>query len=174
MHYATFPFKRMHYATLRLLVPIAARHDLTPARFDILHALILKPIGPRILPYQIRIAKALGICRSTICKMVKALEKAGFIKRTVELWDQRCRRLELTPYGRRCLLRVLKALRSREVDRALRASLVPSLGRSYARRSAFIHRLVHTVHRLNMALNRDVALNFFPIPPPDFPWNTKI
>jgi DNA-binding MarR family transcriptional regulator len=171
MHYVSYPFKRAHHECLKLLRPIAARHDLTPARFDLLNTLLVKH-RYAIFPYQVAIAKALRLCRSTICKMVKALEKAGFIKREKNYYDRRFHVLKLTTYGRRCLLRVLKALRRREIDRTLRHSFVHIMSTSRARRAAFIYRLVLSVQRFNTALNRNFGPDLYPLPHPDFPWNT--
>lgn len=170
MHYFTYPLKRAHHETMKLLRPIAARHDLTPARFDLLNTLLVRHHRRGIVPHQVDIAKTLHLCRSTICKMVGALEKAGFLTRQVNDIDQRYRVLRLTVYGRRCLLRVLKTLRRRELDRALLNAFVPMMGVSYGRRAAFIHRLVNSVRRLDIALNRNYATTFYPVPDPDFHW----
>jgi DNA-binding MarR family transcriptional regulator len=172
MHYVTFPFKRAHHECLKLLRPIAARHNLTPARFDLLNTLLVKNGRPSIYPYQVAIAKALRLCRSTICKMVKALEKAGFVKGEPHHYDRRYRFLKLTAYGRRCLLRVLKTLRRREIDRTLRDAFVRNMSISRAKRAAFIYRLVLSVRRFNSALDRYFGPDLYPLPRPDFPWNT--
>ncbi|MEO7113762.1 MAG: MarR family winged helix-turn-helix transcriptional regulator [Polyangiaceae bacterium] len=174
MHYLTYSFKRAHHEGLKLLRPIAARHDLTPARFDILNTLLKRRRGATICPYQVAIAETLRLCRSTICKMVKALEKAGFVKREEHYYDRRYRFLKLTAYGRRCVLRVLKALRRREIDRAILHSLVNISRISRAKRAAFVNQLVHSVRRFNIARDRYFAPDFYPIPTPDFPWSTKI
>jgi DNA-binding MarR family transcriptional regulator len=172
MHWATFPLKRAHHETLKLLRPIAARHNLTPARFDLLLTLRVPHRCPAIFPYQVAIAKVLRLSKSTICKMVAALEKAGFVRSEENYYDRRYHVLKLTTYGRRCLRRVLKELRRREVDRTLLRSFIPILGVSRARRSAFLHRFIHKVRRFNVALDRTFEPNLYRVPDPDFPWDT--
>lgn len=162
MHHLTFVLKRAHHATLKMLRPIAARYDLTPARVDLLNILLVRDFGPAIMPYQAAIARALGLCRSTICKMVVALEKAGFVKRVLALWgDQRCRRIKLTPYGRRCLLRVLKAIRGRVVERPLYNALT-RYARTRDARTTFIHELDQRAMRLSFALGDRAGQSFYP------------
>lgn len=164
MHHTTFSLKRAHHVTLKVLRPIAAKHDLTPARFDVLNILLLRDLHPQVMPFQAAIARALGLCRSTICKMVKALEKGGFVKRGVAMWgDQRCQHVKLTPYGRRCLLRVLKAIRAREVDRPLLRSLSRFWSDSHEKRATFLRELTNHAQRLRLALTGDFEPNFYPI-----------
>lgn len=172
MNYLTFALKRAHHVTLKLLRPVAAKHDLTPARFDLLNVLLVRNNKPKIMPYQASIARALGVTRSTICKMVVALEKAGFVTRVLAMWgDRRCRRVKLTPYGRRCLLRVLKAIRGGAVDRPL----FKGTGRwasTRDERTIFIHELDTLAMRLSWGLgdravlgfNRSVRLPWHPSP----------
>jgi DNA-binding MarR family transcriptional regulator len=107
MHVVPFLLKRAYQASLKMLRPLAARHDLTPARFDLLYAL---RVIQRYSPYQTVLSNRLGVSRPTICKMVRALEKAGFLERRVATRDRRYRHLTLTRYGRRCLARLLKRL----------------------------------------------------------------
>jgi DNA-binding MarR family transcriptional regulator len=107
MHAVPFLLKRAYQASLKMLRPIAARHDLTPARFDLLYA--LKAIRCYAQD-QTALAKRLGVTRPTVCKMVRALEKAGFIERHVDTRDRRFRRLELTQHGQRRFTKLLKRL----------------------------------------------------------------
>jgi DNA-binding MarR family transcriptional regulator len=165
MHNLTFVLKRAHHNTLRMLRPIAAKHDLTPARFDLLNILLLRDFHQQVMPYQAAIARALGLCRSTICKMVKALVKAGFVERKVAMWgDQRCQRLKLTPYGRRCLLRILKAIRNRAVERPLLKALV-RWGRTRDERNTFLHALELRAFRLSWALGEWTVFSPHPATP---------
>jgi DNA-binding MarR family transcriptional regulator len=162
MHQLTFVLKRAHHATLKMLRPIAAQYDLTPARVDVLNILLVRDFGPTIMPYQAAIARALGLCRSTICKMVVALEKAGFVKRVLALWgDQRCRCVKLTPYGRRCLLRVLKAIRSRAVERPLFNALT-RWTRTRDERTIFMHELDARAMRLSSGLGDRAQQGLYP------------
>jgi DNA-binding MarR family transcriptional regulator len=173
MHHLTFVLKRAHHATLKMLRPIAAQYDLTPARIDILNILLLRNFRPGIMPYQAAIGRALGLCRSTICKMVIALEKAGFVKRVLALWgDQRCRRVKLTPYGRRCLIRVLKALRSRAVERPLFKALT-RWTRTRDERTTFVCELDLGAFRLSRGLGDRAVDGFYPAVGLPMPWRRR-
>jgi len=164
MHYVSFALKRAHHVTLKMLKPIAARHDLTPARFDVLNTLLLRKGGPLVFPQQNHIAKALGLSRSTICKMVRALEEGGLVRRCVDYFDRRCRRLKLTHYGRRCLLGVLKAIRRREVERPLLRPIFRPWLHSRAQRGKFIYKLAWNLCRFNNGM-RDGAEPAYPTLP---------
>jgi DNA-binding MarR family transcriptional regulator len=107
MHAIPFRLKRAFQASLKMMRPIAALHDLTPARFDLLYAL---QAIQRYSKSQTQLADRLGVSRPTICKMVGALEKAGFLVRRVAAFDRRHRDVVLTPYGRRCFSKLLKRL----------------------------------------------------------------
>jgi len=107
MHAIPFRLKRAYQASLKMLRPIAARHDLTPARFDLLYALrAMRPYAQD----QTALSNRLGVTRATIGKMVRALEKAGFLERHPSTRDRRYRRLEITRYGRRCFAKLLKRI----------------------------------------------------------------
>jgi DNA-binding MarR family transcriptional regulator len=163
MHHLTFAFKRTHHASLKLLKPIAARADLTPARFDLLYVLHVK--GDVIEPYQYRIAKVLGLCRSTICKMVRAMEKAGLLKRSPEiLFDHRRRRVTLTRYGRHCIRLVLKAIRRRVVERPLLQSTTFYKCDTHDKRFDFILDLARSVGRVLIGLRGGWAPELYPVP----------
>lgn len=164
MNHTTFVLKRAHHATLKLLRPIAAKHDLTPARVDVLNILLLRNNRLKIMPFQAAIARALGVCRSTICKMVVALEKAGFVQRVLALWgDERCRRIKLTRYGRRCILRILKAIRAREVERALNRS-VANWALTRAERVVFFHELTLRAKRLAWGIGDKSVTTLYELP----------
>jgi DNA-binding MarR family transcriptional regulator len=161
MHELPFAFKRAHHATLRLLRPLAARHHLTPARFDLLYVLHVK--GHTIEPYQFRIAEVLGLCRSTICKMITAMEKAGLVERRREvLFDHRRRRVRLTRYGRHCIRRALKAIRRREIEKPLLQSVTFYLCATRNRRFAFIVDLVAHLRRVLRGLRDPAKLLLYP------------
>ena len=151
MHQLPFILKRAHHATLSLLRPLAARNDLTPARFDLLYVLHRK--GGSVEPYQFRIAQVLGLSRSTICKLVKAMEKAGLVERSREIiFDHRRRRVRLTRYGRRCVRRVLKAIRLREIDRPLLESVSFWKCNTGKERTDFIVDLIGRMRRVLIGL----------------------
>jgi DNA-binding MarR family transcriptional regulator len=174
MHNLTFVLKRAHHTTLRMLRPIAAKHDLTPARFDVLNLVLARDNGPSVVPYQAAIARALGLCRSTICKMVIALEKAGFVKRVMAVWgDQRCRQIKLTPYGRRCLLGILGAIRNLAVERPL-FDAVGRWTRTGTRdeRATFVRELEQHAFRLSFTLGAWPV--FSPYPPTALPYRPEL
>jgi DNA-binding MarR family transcriptional regulator len=164
MHHTAFALKRAHLASLRVLRPIAACHDLTPARFDVLNAILTRARGPNIVPFQAEIARALGVTRSTICKMVIALEKAGFVTRCWASWDQRCRRVKLTPYGRRCALRMLKTIRRRLVERPLLRSLARFWTDSRVERELALYELSSHASRLWTGLSGIFGRELYRVP----------
>jgi DNA-binding MarR family transcriptional regulator len=163
MHHLPFSFKRAHHATLKLLRPIAARNGLTPARFDLLYVLHAK--SGEVEPYQFRIAKFLGLCRSTICKMVGAMEKLGLVERSPEyLFDHRRRRVRLTRYGRHCIRLVLKAIRRREVEKPLLESVRFWCCNTLRKRLDFILDLGTHVRRLTHGLHDGANDRIYRIP----------
>jgi DNA-binding MarR family transcriptional regulator len=163
MHHLPFSFKRAHHATLKLLAPIAARAGLTPARFDLLYVLHVK--GDTVEPYQFRIAQVLGLCRSTICKMIKAMEKAGLVARNPEmLFDHRRRRVTLTRYGRHCIRLVLKAIRRREVEKPLLQSASFYRCNTHDKRFDFILDLANSVQRVLIGLHGGWVNLVYPVP----------
>lgn len=164
MHHLPFAFKRAHRATLKLLSPIAARAGLTPARFDLLHLLHARP--SMVEPFQCRIAKLLGLCRSTICKMLKAMEKIGLVQRARDMMvDQRYRRVTITRHGRWCIRRVLKAIRRREVEKPLLKSMSFWNCDTRNKRRDFSVDLAQRIRRLLIGLNDRMFLsNPYPVP----------
>ncbi len=116
MHALPFAFKHAHLASLKLLRKFTASEELTPARFDLLYALHVSR-GRR--PYQWRLAQTLGVSRATICKMVKGLCRLGFLEISATK-TRRQRRITVTRYGRKRFARVLKAVRRRKVEAAIR------------------------------------------------------
>src|ERR1700689_1444636 len=163
MHQLPFALKRAHHATLKLLQPIAARNGLTPARFDLLYVLHAKTGD--VEPYQFRIAKFLGLSRSTICKMVRAMEKLGLVERSREIiFDQRRRRVTLTRYGRRCIRLVLKAIRRREIEKPLLESVSFWKCSTRDKRFDFILDLTDHVRRVLIGLCDGAYYWFYPGP----------
>ncbi len=163
MHQLPFAFKRAHHATLKLLHPIAARNGLTPARFDLLYVLNAKSGWGG--PYQFHIAQLLGVCRSTICKMVRAMEKIGLVERRREIiFDGRRRRVIITPKGRCCIRRVLKAIRRREIEKPLLDSVAFWSCETRNKRFDFIVDLGHHVGRLLRGLGDRAECRPYPMP----------
>jgi DNA-binding MarR family transcriptional regulator len=162
MHYLPFLFKRAHHATLKLLHPIAARSGLTPARFDLLYVLHAKT--GMVPPYQFRVAQLLGLSRSTICKMIKAMEKIGLVQRSPEIvFDRRCRRVKITAYGRRCIRQVLKVMRRREIENPLLVSVSFWNCKTRKQRLDYLRGLGNGVGRVLLGLGDWALFRMYPI-----------
>jgi DNA-binding MarR family transcriptional regulator len=103
-----FSLKRAYHGSLRVgrraLVPIRCE-GLTPARLDMLRALE----GDDFLP-QRELQRILGVTKTTVSRMVRALEELGYVKRDRDEADRRCIFVWLTERGCDCLYRVKKAL----------------------------------------------------------------
>jgi DNA-binding MarR family transcriptional regulator len=104
MHSAFFSLKRAYHGTLRLTRTALTEMGLTAARFDMLFALSEYRRGL----LQGSLLRVLGVGRTTVSRMLGALEKLGLVKRTVVKRDRRRKRVELTPLGR---LRIALAYR---------------------------------------------------------------
>ncbi|HEX7665697.1 MAG TPA: MarR family winged helix-turn-helix transcriptional regulator [Polyangiaceae bacterium] len=116
MHEVAFSLKRGHWRCQRYLGALAARHGLTPARFDVLLA-AYKMQG---YAYQSTIARKLGVRRSTVCKMMRAMEELGILVRLDRnYFDRRFRRWKITEHGMACLTKIMKMIRAGEVARVL-------------------------------------------------------
>jgi DNA-binding MarR family transcriptional regulator len=96
MHSAFFALKRAFHSTLRLTRTGLAEMGLTAARFDMLFALNEYRRGL----LQGSLLRVLGVGRTTVSRMLGALEKLGLVKRTVVKRDRRRKRVELTALGR--------------------------------------------------------------------------
>jgi DNA-binding MarR family transcriptional regulator len=96
MHMAFFALKRAYQGTLRLTRVALAEMGLTAARFDMLFA--LQEYRRGLL--QSSLLRVLGVGRTTVSRMLGALEKLGLVKRTIVKRDRRRKRVELTPLGR--------------------------------------------------------------------------
>jgi len=113
MHYLSFAFKRAHYASLRATRPFATKFGLTPARFD----LICCALRLRGTAYQANIARSLGVSQVTVCRMVRAMEQGGLIRRVRIYGDTKKWRICLAKAGRRCFYLVLRSLQPRPLQR---------------------------------------------------------
>jgi DNA-binding MarR family transcriptional regulator len=90
-----FQVKRAYYATLNFTRPSLRGFGLTPARFDLIIALLKG--GHRATQSMIR--RKLGVARSTVSRMLAAMEKAGLVTRERDPRDGRERCVELTAEG---------------------------------------------------------------------------
>jgi DNA-binding MarR family transcriptional regulator len=91
-----FSLKRAHHSAVRVTRGPAATWGLTPARFDMMHALSRCPYGAS----QSWLRQALGVSRATVSRMLKSLEELGLLTRRRCDEDRRTRWIELTEEGR--------------------------------------------------------------------------
>jgi len=109
MHFTYFSVKRLFLSAMhKVQMPMLRRLGLTPARFDVLF--ILHQPDKRS-SRQRDLWKALGVSRATICKMMKLLERLGFLTRS--RWTRKRVYVALTDLGRAVLRHALKTLRLR-------------------------------------------------------------
>jgi DNA-binding MarR family transcriptional regulator len=96
-----FMIRRAHQIAVSVFLEETAELKVTTTQYGILHLLKHRPNLD-----QITIARLLGLDRSTTGMVVKTLETAGLISRTVGATDKRRRDLELTPAGEAVLARL--------------------------------------------------------------------
>ncbi len=94
-----FGAKRAFYATLRVARPALAELGLTPARFDLMYALLPAADQTFFRLRQSELRDVLGVSGATVCRMLRSLETLGFIKRRREESEKRQRIVELTKEG---------------------------------------------------------------------------
>jgi len=97
MHAAFFGLKRAYQSTLKITRKDLAAFGLTSARFDLLYAIARDPLG---WIAQSRLRRVLGVSRTTVSRMVTALESLGLLGRTRDPTDGRQRIIRLTRGGR--------------------------------------------------------------------------
>jgi DNA-binding MarR family transcriptional regulator len=104
-----FGVKRAFYATLNITRPVLAGFGLTPARYDVLYAIVDADTQHGVCP-QRSLWRVLGVARSTISKLLRNLEELGLVRR--ERWsiDRRQRYVSLTALGRVRLQRAHRSL----------------------------------------------------------------
>ena len=101
-----FGVKRMHLAVNRWALWKLKEFGVTPARFD-----LMRMIYDRNYQWvQSHLREELGVTRATISRMLKSLEKLGWIERKPNSWDRRTRDCVLTYEGRRVVAAVMSAL----------------------------------------------------------------
>ena len=108
-----FLIRRAHQIAVSLFLEETGELRITTTQFGILHLLKHRPRLD-----QISVAKFLGLDRSTTGMVLKTLETAGLIGRTIGETDRRRRTLALTPAGEKMLLR-LKGPAQRVMQRQL-------------------------------------------------------
>ena len=101
MHKLLFSLKRAHQASLRFSRLMLTGKRLTPARYDLLHALRLRT-GIYGMT-QGRLHRVLGVCRATVSRMLGSLEELGLVRRKVNPIDRRRKDVWITDEGFACL-----------------------------------------------------------------------
>jgi DNA-binding MarR family transcriptional regulator len=101
-----FGAKRVHLAVNRWAARVLRAFGLTPARFDLMRLIYER--GYRFSQDSLR--HRLGVARSTVSRMLRALEALGFVTREVDDSDRRTRMCTLTFEGRRAAASVMSAL----------------------------------------------------------------
>jgi DNA-binding MarR family transcriptional regulator len=96
MHAIFFGLKRAHHGTLRITRDVIRSMGLTAARFDMLYAVKLRKRGM----LQSALRRTLGVCRTTVSRMLASLEDLGLVTREAYAADRRQRFVKLTTLGR--------------------------------------------------------------------------
>ena len=120
MHAFAFGAKRAFHSFLRVMrKPMRLWPGLTGARFDLMSTFFRGDYErPAVVhPRQSDVRRALGVSASVVSRMLRALEKLGWVQRWRECLDRRVWRCSLTPRGvqvireaRRLLLRAAERL----------------------------------------------------------------
>jgi DNA-binding MarR family transcriptional regulator len=107
-----FASKRAYHAILRVTRRPLRVLGLTAARFDLMYALM--PHGEsldRCPAYQSELRQELGVSAPTVSRMLRSLEKLGWVERCRPVCgDQRQREVTLTDAGLECIRTAYKAI----------------------------------------------------------------
>jgi DNA-binding MarR family transcriptional regulator len=102
-----FGAKRAFHGFLRITRGPFKDNGITAARFDLMYAVHKNDPGGRGtygVVLQSELWRTLGVTPSVVCRMLKALEALGLIRREVPKYsDRRQRRVLLTEKGRQCV-----------------------------------------------------------------------
>ncbi|MEZ4260136.1 MAG: MarR family transcriptional regulator [Polyangiaceae bacterium] len=105
MHSIVFDIKRLHLTGQRHMLAALKWHGLTPARFDVLRLVMM---GVR---RQSDICRALGLARSTVSRMLTAMERRGLIRRTARAPQRAPKRVRMTHQIYRRFIRLFQESR---------------------------------------------------------------
>src|SRR6185436_12640271 len=97
MHVLSFAAKRVHLRWLMTVKRVARDFGVTPARFDVLYALVKR--GGTTL--QAEIVRILHLHKTTVSKLLKKLEGLGYVRRFRGTWDGRVKVVAFTEHGKR-------------------------------------------------------------------------
>jgi DNA-binding MarR family transcriptional regulator len=95
--FTPFSFRRMVLLAGRGARAFAALAELTPARADMMIALLHEEFSQRELAWK------LGVCEEVVSRMVRALVAIGHLARRTPSHDRRVRLVRLTDQGRKAL-----------------------------------------------------------------------
>jgi DNA-binding MarR family transcriptional regulator len=101
-----FGVKRAHLAVNAWALGKLKEFGVTPARFDLMRLIYDRDY--RWVQSELRLQ--LGVARATISRMLRSLEKLGWIERKPNLFDKRTRDCLLTYEGSRIVASVMSAL----------------------------------------------------------------
>ena len=108
MHQIFFLCKRSYWGIQnKLRWPLKDKFDITPARVDMLYA-IEKSRYAVSEKEQRRLTKKLGVTRSVVSRMLRAMEALGWISREKAEYDRRMWLVSITELGQELLDRVMK------------------------------------------------------------------
>jgi len=136
MNGVLFGMKRAHQEALRVCRSVLDGTGMTPARFDLVQVLVRDAAyNGRVGQFQSVLWKVLGVSRTTVSRMLTALEKLGFVRRSIMRKDRRQRWVELTREGAAWFRRARRVGREPACDAVARAVLprVPSARRWWDR-----------------------------------------
>jgi DNA-binding MarR family transcriptional regulator len=160
MHAILFSLKRVHQRFLLRSRDLIASFGITPARFDMLHA-IDQSYAQRI--YQSSLRRALGVTAATVSRMAKSLEELGLIARARCLFDRRQIVITLSPAGAALFTSAASSIFCTcVVDFALECVLAIDPRRAFEELVAFGDRLDHARGEL-----LDLATLYYPFHPDD-------
>jgi DNA-binding MarR family transcriptional regulator len=115
MHALFFSIKRTHHRILSYGRFLFKNIGLTPARFDMLHA--LEGTDRDIVITQRKLRDILGVTAATVSRMARSLEELGLITRTTSTADARNLVVRLTEEGVAMVARAVRiAVGSGAVD----------------------------------------------------------
>jgi DNA-binding MarR family transcriptional regulator len=112
MHEIFFATKRAFHGVLRVMrEPLLQQAPgLTPARFDLLYALRERRASRWSPVHQSLLRRDVGVCRSVISRMLRSLEKLGWVRRRKSQFDGRKRWVMLTRAGRACIRAAMRPI----------------------------------------------------------------
>ncbi len=102
-----FGLKRGHLAATRFSARLLFKFGLTPARFDLLRLVLHSGAAGMSQAY---LRARLGVARSTVSRMLRALEQLGLVERDATSFDRRSRTCKLTVEGRSRVMAVMGEL----------------------------------------------------------------